>query len=430
MGRILSTCVAILFLAACGSEEPNAEKRGAGGSGVRLVKAETGRVQPANAPEGQIAELVRGNNDFAFAMYGEQGGSGNLIFSPYSVSLAFSMAYGGARGETEAQMAETLNFLPQEGQHPAFNALDRRVSQSESEGGDSGTPFQLNVANAVWGQRGYPFEGSYLDTLARHYGAGLQTLDFEQTEAATQEINGWVARETEGRIEDLVPPGVVEPETRMVLTNAIYFKGSWSPKFEESETEDGPFTLPDGGEVTVPMMRQAERFSYAEGDGYQAVQLSYEGDAADMLVILPEEGRFRQVEGRLGAGLVDEINRNSFETRVKLTMPRFGFATDLKLIDVLEGLGLRLPFDPYEADLSGVTKEERLYIYEALHKAAITVDEEGTEAAAATAILDMPVSGGGSPKTMTLDRPFIFAIQERETGAILFLLGRVTNPQS
>ncbi len=337
------------------------------------------------------------------------------------------MAYAGACGETETQMAQTLNFLPQEGQHPAFNVLDRRVSGSEREDGDSGTLFQLNVANAVWGQRGYPFEGAYLDTLARHYGAGLQTVDFAQTESATDEINGWVARETEGRIEDLVPPNVIEPETRLVLTNAIYFKGSWWSKFEKSETEDGPFTLSNGEEVTVPMMRQAWNFPYAEGDGYQAVQLPYEGDAVDMLVILPDEGSFGQVEERLGADLLDELDGRLFDSRVKLTMPRFDFEGDLKLIDLLKGLGLRLPFDPGGADFSGVTKEERLYIYEALHRATIAVDERGTEAAAATAITDMPVSGGGEPKTMTLDRPFFFAITERETGTVLFL-GRVTDP--
>ena len=179
--------------------------------------------------------------------------------------------------------------------------------------------------------------------------------------------------------------------------------------------------------LLVPMMRQAFRFSYAEGADYQAVRLPYEGEAADMLVILSDEGSFRQVEGRLGVGILDEVRGNLLETQVKLPTPRFGFETDLKLIDLLEGLGLRLPFDPYEADLSGATKEERLYVCEALHQVTITVDEKGTEAAAATANLDIPVTSGGEPFTMTLDRPFLFAITERETGAILFL-GRVTDP--
>jgi serpin B len=395
---------------------------------VRLVKAETARVQSPDVTDGQISDLVQGNNEFAFEMYREQGGSENLVFSPYSISLAFSMAYGGARGETEAQMARTLNFLPREGQHPAFNALDRRVSRLGSESDNSGTPFQLNVANAVWGQRGYPYEGAYLGTLARHYGAGLQTVDFGQTDVATEEINGWVAGETEGRIRDLLPPDAIDPMTRMVLTNAIYFKGSWASKFETSQTEDGPFTLSDGEEVTVPMMRQAERFPYAEGAGYQAVQLPYDEYDANMLIILPDEGGFGEVEERLGADLLDELNARLSDHRVGLTMPRFDFEEELKLIDLMKGLGLRLPFDPYGADFSGVTKKERLYIYEALHKATITVDEKGTEAAAATAVLDMPVSSVGPPVTVTLDRPFIFAIQERETGVILFL-GRVTNPQ-
>jgi serpin B len=176
------------------------------------------------------------------------------------------------------------------------------------------------------------------------------------------------------------------------------------------------------------MMRQAERFPYAEGAGYQAVQLPYDEYDANMLIILPDEGAFGEVEERLGADLLDELNTRLSDHRVGLTMPRFDFEEELKLIDLMKGLGLRLPFDPYGADFSGVTKKERLYIYEALHKATITVDEKGTEAAAATAVLDMPVSSVGPPVTVTLDRPFIFAIQERQTGVILFL-GRVTSPQ-
>lgn len=301
------------------------------------------------------------------------------------------------------------------------------MSGSEREDGDSGTPFKLNVANAVWGQQGYPFEGAYLDTLARYYGAGLRTLDFSQAESAAGEINGWVARETENRIKDIVPPDAVRPDTRLALVSAIYFNASWSYKFEESATEDGPFTLPDGEKATVPMMRQAWQFPYSEGDGYQAVRLPYEGDAADMLIILPEAGRFRQVEQRLNGALLEEMTGRLTESQVRLTMPRFDFETDLELVDLMKGMGMPLPFDPYEADLGGITKKERLYIYEALHKATITVDEKGTEAAAATAILAIPSSGGGGPKTMTLNRPFIFAVQDRETGAVLFL-GRVTDP--
>jgi serpin B len=215
----------------------------------------------------------------------------------------------------------------------------------------------LNVANAVWRRRGYRFEGAYPDTLARHHGAELQTLDFRQTEAATGEIDGWVAGETGGRSEDLLPPDAIEPDTRMVLTNAVYFKGSWWCKFEKAQTGDGPFTLHNGDEVTVPMMRQNWKFSYAEGADYQAVQLPYDGDAADMLVILPDEGRFGWVEKRLGANLLDELSASLSDRSVKPTMPRFDFEEDLELIDLMKGLGLRLPFDPYGADFSGITKK-------------------------------------------------------------------------
>ena len=189
----------------------------------------------------------------------------------------------------------------------------------------------------------------------------------------------------------------------MVLTDAIPFKDSWSSKFESAETEDGPSTLPDGEEVTVAMMRQAFRFSYAEGADYQPARLPYGGEAADMLIIPPDEGGSGRVEERLGAALLDEVRGNLPETQVGLTMSRFGFETDLTFIDLPEGLSLRPPFGPYEALLSGVTKEERPFIHGALHKATITVDEKGT--GAASAILDMPVSGGGGPETTTPDRP-------------------------
>jgi serpin B len=429
---IVLALLTVLLWAGCGSSEPGPEGSGPGapGSEVELVRAEMPRIESPDVTEGQVEELVRGSNAFAFELYRAEGGDGDLIFSPYSISLAFSMAYAGARGETAAQMAEVLGYLPQEAQHPAFNALEQRISGlGEKESGSAAVPFRLNVANAAWGQRGYRFEGAYLKTLAGHYGAGLRALDFGQPRQASDEINAWVADQIEDRIQELVPPDVISPATRLVLANAIYFKASWLSRFEESDTQEGSFSLPDGSEVAVPMMRQTTYLPYAEGDGYQAVRLPYKGEAVDMLIILPEEGRFEQVEERLGAGFFDEVRRSlRQEEYVRLTMPRFDFETDLDLPKLLMAMGMTAPFDPGAADFSGMTGERELYIAEALHKADITVDEKGTEAAAATALL-MPVSAAPEPIQMTADRPFIFAIAERETGAILFL-GRVTDPSS
>ena len=433
MGRILWTCVLALLLTGCASDAPDrGEQRSEGADpGVRLVKAEVGRVRSPDVTDEQVADLVLGNNDFAFEMYEEAGEAGNgeenMIFSPYSISLAFSLAYAGARGETEAQMTETLNFLPQGTQHPAFNAIESRMSGLGEKGGSPSPPFRLNVANSAWGQEGFPFERAYLETLAGQYGAGLRSVDFGQPAEASDEINAWIEDETEDRIKDLVPPDFLSPDTRLVLANAVYFKASWLSSFEESNTRDGTFTLLDSSEVTVPLMRQTSYLPYAEGDGYQAARLPYKGDAADMLVVLPEEGRFEEIEDRFGTGLLDEVDRNtSPDEFVELTMPRFDFETDLDLVPLLLSMGMTAPFDGGAADFGGITKEEGLFVGEALHRANITVDEKGTEAAAAT-VLAMPVSGGSPSVRMTINRPFLFAITERETGTVLFL-GRVADP--
>jgi serpin B len=418
--------VACVLLSACGSDESGGEP-GERSSEIRLVRADVGRIESPDVTEGQVAELVRGNNALAFEMYRAESGYGNLIFSPYSISLAFSMAYAGARGETETQMAEVMNYLPQEAQHSAFNVLEQRMSGLGEKGsGNAAVPFRLNIANAAWGQQGYSFEDAYLETLAGHYGAGLRTLDFGQPEEASEEINAWIEDQTEDRIKNLVSPDVITPSTRLVLANAIYFKASWLSRFEEERTQSGPFTTADGDEITVPLMRQAMDLPYAEGDGYQAVRLPYKGEAADMLIILPEEDRFEQVEDRLNADFFDELREQFSLQYVRLTMPRFDFETDLALVELLKMMGMTTPFDSGTANFSGITGQKELVISEALHRANITVDEKGTEAAAAT-VLVMPVSGRPEPIEMTADRPFIFAIAERETATILFL-GRVMDP--
>ncbi len=337
------------------------------------------------------------------------------------------MAYAGARSETERQIAETLSFLPQDAQHPASNAIEQRMSGLGEQGGSGkAVPFRLNVANAAWGQRGYRFEDAYLETLAADYGAGIRVLHFGQPEKASEEINAWISSQTEGRIKDLASPDAIDPTTRLVLTNAVYFKASWLSRFDDAETKDGGFTPLGGGETTLPMMRQTTYLNYTEGAGYQAVRLPYKGGAADMLVILPDGGRFDSVEERLDTSFFGEV-RHGLESRfVWLTIPRFDLEADLDLKKLLERMGLTAPFEPDAADFSGITGGKDPYISEALHRANITVDEKGTEAAAT--LLAMAQSAVPRAIEMNVDRPFVFAIVERETGAILFL-GRVTNPQ-
>jgi serpin B len=391
------------------------------------------------APDVSMADreaLVEGLNRFALELYQAATASSdeNLIYSPASISLAFSMVYAGARGETEAQIADVLGFLPQEQQHPAANALDQHLASlgDEESAGDveQGEPFQLSIANAIWGQQSYPFLDVFLETLAAQYGAELGVADFEtQAEAARQEINAWVAERTEGRIEEALPEGILNEMTRLVLANAIYFKAGWAYPFDEDNTSDGDLTLLDGTEATVPMMRQDDaRVRYVEGDGYRAAALPYAGGSVDMLVILPDEERFAEVEAAMMPEILDEIHAIRETSSLTLAMPKFDFESDLALHNVLPDMGMPDPFDDIAADFSGMADPEQLFIAAALHKATIAVDEKGTEAAAVTVVV---MEDESAPETveLTLDRPFIFAIIERETGAILFL-GRVTNPAS
>ena len=406
-------------------------------AGVELIRAEVGREQPAEVEEETAASLVEGSNAFAFDLYQELApAGGNLIFSPYSISQAFSMVYGGAQGETAMQMARVLRLLPPETQHQAFNALDQHIA-GLNEGADGisgnlerrdelGDPFQLNSANAVWVQEGYPLRDAYLALLAQHYGSGLWQVDFAaEQEMAKGAINTWVAQATGGRIEQLAPPLDISAATRLALANAIYFKASWLYRFDEDGTKEGPFTLLDGNRVTAPFMHGEPRVPYIEGEDFQAIRLPYAGSSVEMLAILPAEEQWQAVEERLSAAFVADIRQRTEAHDVTLTMPRFSFANTIRLQDTLQGMGLTIPFSPNEADFGGMVEGGDLFIGDAVHKGTITVDEKGTEAAAVTGI-EMEIMEYPRAE-LVLDHPFIFAIVERETGAIL-LLGRVLNP--
>jgi len=380
--------------------------------------------------EADLAELVKGNSAFAFDLYQllkEEGD--NQFYSPYSISLALAMTYAGARSETEQQMADTLHFLlAQEGLHPAFNALDLELaSRGEGAEGKDGQGFRLNIVNAIWGQEGYTFLSEFLDLLTRNYGAGLRRLDFENaTEKARVTINDWVSEQTEGRIEDLIPQGVIDPSTALVLTNAIYFNAAWARPFEPRLTEDGTFHLLDGGEVTVPMMRQTESYAYVQGEGYQAVELPYDGGQISMTVLLPESGNFETFESSLDAEQVDAILKASAQKRVALTMPKFEFESSFMLKEALSAMGMPVAFGG-GADFSGMTGGRELLIDAVIHKAFVSTDEAGTEAAAATAVVMEKLGIPEEPIEFTVDRPFIFLIRDIETGAVLFV-GRVIDP--
>jgi len=393
-----------------------------------VLQSDKPRLAP-DATDAETAELVAGNSAFAFDLYHmlRQEGDGNLFYSPYSISLALAMTYAGARSETEGQMASTMHYtLPQERLHPAFNVLDTTLA---SVGGDEDEDaFQLNIANAIWGQEGYRFLPTFLDTLAENYGAGLRTLDFaKETEAARKTINDWVSDQTKEKIQDLIPQGVLDADVRLVLTNAIYFNGKWVLPFEKKDTHDEPFTLLNGSTVRVPMMSQTTTFKYAEGDGYQAIELPYRDSNMAMLFVLPENGRFEEIEAAFSTESVAAITDSLAPQLVHLFVPKFTFESEFNLSQTLIEMGMPAAFG--NADFSGMTGNRDLFISDVLHKAFVAVDEEGTEAAAATAVI---MKLGASPEEsilMKLDHPFLFLIRDNSSGAILFV-GRVLNPET
>lgn len=394
------------------------------------IKSDKPRITSPSVSQSDLSTLVDGNNTFAFNLYrvlSQQ--DGNLFYSPYSISEALAMTYAGARGNTETSMADALKFtLPQNQLHPAFNDLDLQLKQrGEGAKGTDEKGFRLNVVNAIWGQEGFNFLNSYLDILAQDYGAGLRVVDFiNQTEKSRTTINDWVSEQTEGKIKDLIPPGSVNDLTRLVLTNAIYFNAAWAKQFNKDATADGTFHTLNSGDVTVPVMHQTESLKYIEGNNYQAVEIPYDGNQLSMVVLLPASGQFNNFEQSLDAGAVKDILSKMKSEEVVLSLPKFQYDATLGLKDALSKLGMSVAFTD-NADLSGIDGKKDLAIQDVLHKAYISVDENGTEAAAASAVIVGATAMPLQQYTFNVDRPFIFFIRDIPTGQIIFV-GRVMNP--
>ena len=407
------------------------------------------RAVPGAEPDiedDHLRELVHQANGFAFDLYRQlikDDPKGNLFSSPVSISIALAMTYAGAREETREQMRQVMRYtLDDDSLHEPFNALQRELNERgnivdvETGGGydedDDPTPFELSIVNSVWGQEGYPFADDYLDVLSDRYGGGLREIDYTtDAEAAREEINDWVADETEDRIDELLPENSLDEMVRLVLVNAIYFFANWHNPFPENLTDEETFIALDGTEHEVAMMRESRRWQYAETDGAQAVELPYIGEEASMLVILPPEGEFETYEREFDGEALWEIVEALDAREGSVRLPRFEFKTSLQLGAVLERMGMKDAFDPHEADFSGMTHrektEENLYIGQVYHDAFIAVDEAGTEAAAATGVVMRTVSAPMDPFSLVADRPFLFAIRDRLTDTLLFL-GRVVDP--
>jgi|YNPMSStandDraft_1061717.scaffolds.fasta_scaffold00706_6 serpin B len=402
---------------------------------AEVVQSDKPRNLSPNVPSADLAELVSGNTAFALSLYhllSAENPASNLFYSPYSISVALAMTYAGARGETEQQMANALHFsLPQERLHAAFNALDQQLNTlaQGGQGSEEGQGFRLHLANALWGQQGFEFLNEFLDTLAQNYAAGLRLVDFRaDPEAARQVINQWVSDQTEQRIQNLIPQGALDPLTRLVLTNAIYFNAAWQYPFQKEATTEEPFFLLNGEKLTVAMMKLNKTLLYAEGADFQLVSLPYEGGRIEMVVILPAAGQFEALQAKIDpAWLTEALAQRQLHT-VNLSMPKFKVESDFSLVDALSTLGMPAAFQPDQADFSGMDGRQDLYIGEVLHKAYVNVDEAGTEAAAATAvIMELTAALPEQPVIMTVNRPFLFLIREVQSGSLLFV-GQVTQP--
>ena len=373
------------------------------------------------------AALVDGNNAFAVDLYGQLcKQNGNLFFSPESISTAFAMAFAGARGSTASEMAATFHFaLPPDRLHPAMAALLSGLN-SEHPG------YQLRVADALWAEKDLRFLDDFLKLTASDYGAGFNRVDFKTApEAVRGTINQWVEQKTEEKIKDLLPAGSINAATRLVLTNAIYFKGDWQSPFKKAATADEDFHLSAAQTVKTSLMHLTSRFNYFNGGTFQALDIPYKSGELSMVVLLPND-----VEGL--AALEKSLTADALKqwagqlrggSRVILTLPKFKMTESFQLSKTLSELGMGEAFQKNAADFSAMTGKRDLWISAAIHKAYIDVDEEGTEAAAATGIVMRPsaVARLQPPIVFRADHPFLFLIRDNKSGGVLFM-GRVADP--
>jgi serpin B len=375
-------------------------------------------------PRGEDPTAPPSNNHFACALYaGLRAQDGNVFCSPLSVRTALAMTYAGARGETAAEMAAVLHLAEGESA-PVHAALGSLMADLSSKGGPG--RHELAVANALWGQQGETFLDSYLALVARHYAAGFRRADFRSApEAARRTINDWVGQRTRRRIQELLQPGILTRNTSLVLTNAIYFKGTWERPFTAKATGNRPFRLGDGRSVRVPMMHQVARFGYAETKGVRALELAYQGGRIALVVLLPED--LPSFEKGLDASRLHALTARLAGEKVAVFLPRYEVTSRFSLADTLAALGMPTAFSG-RADFSGMNGKGGLFISAVEHKAFVAVDESGTEAAAATAVV-MKRGAPAGTKLFRADRPFLFLIRDRKTGCILFL-GRVVDPRA
>jgi serpin B len=410
-----------------------------------LLIAGNGRAgEPKKAnPDGDAAAVVWGDNSFAVDLYRRQrGGEGNLFFSPYSISTALAMTYAGARGRTQEQMATVMHYptsaetlqklgVPAEPLTPErfAQAFGRIIKDLNARGGQA--KCELRIANALWGQQGYEFLQAFTKSVEDQYGGKLQELDFVgATQQACRTINAWVEKQTNEKIKDLIRPDMLNAMTRLVLTNAIYFKGAWARPFDKDSTRDEPFFLLDGKPIRVAMMNQQAQFVYAEIDGAQPLEMPYVGGELSMVILLPKERNgLAALENDLTLENLNQWVDKAYGRNVIVAIPRFKMTQRCDLTGVLQTMGMTDAFSQ-QADFSGMNGRKDLFISAVVHQAYVDVNEEGTEAAAATgAVMTLTSARPDQPPVFRADHPFVFLIRDKTSGSILFV-GRVVNPQT
>ncbi len=432
--------VIALIMGACGGTEgvsttnvPDGTVTSGGGEPTEftpgdVIRLDVSRLTPT-VTDADIDAVAAADAEFGLDLFEVVAGDENTMVSPYSIATALSMLYPGARGDTASEIADVLHLPVDDATlHQVRNAIDTRLGDTPPPMGEDDTraPFTIRPANSAWGQGGYPFLDGYLSTLAENYGAGLRIVDYVgDPEGSRQVINEWVEDATEDRIQDLIPEGAITVDTRLSLVNAIWFKANWFEPFDPERTEPGTFTRLDDTGVETPLMHAGLRTGFAETDRFQAVRLPYAGDAA-MVVLLPTTGSPAELAAALD---VSDLDIAWQEHIVDLTLPSFEFEAEISLKSALQALGMRAAFErPFGdgADFTGITEVRELYVSDAFHKTFVALDEEGTEAAAATAII-IGLESAPPPATFTADRPFLFWIEHGSTGEMLFL-GQVTDP--
>jgi serpin B len=428
----IALVVAIASVVACSSSPSPSD----GKTPVETVRSSLARETTPLLTPVELDTLTSDEASFAVDLYHAVGAAPenagrNVFLSPHSVSAALAMTYAGARGETRDEMRKALHFsLPDDRLHRGFDYLDLALTSRQHGQAKDGRPFTLRIANSVWGEKSFAFQAPFLDTLAVSYGAGVNVVDFVGAPSdARATINRWTSDNTEGRIKNLMPEDSIDTLTRLVLVNAVYFSAAWQTKFIDGATAPAAFTTLDASVVQTPMMHAEIKTGYVKGDGYEAIELPYDGGDTSLLVIAPTTGSFASFDAALTGGKVLDVLAGLTTTPVALALPKSKLAGSYPLKAPLASLGMKAAFGG--GDFSGISTSYQLALGGVFHQTSLDLDEGGTEAAAATGV-DVDLETSDPPPVqfvpMTVDRPYVIAIVDRATKTLLFM-GRIVDPR-